>query len=239
VPGAPARLTYTVTRAATGQPADDLRLSHEAIMHLIVVRDDLAHFQHLHPLPTGRPGELAVDLVAPAGGAYLLFAEVTDATGRPVLQRDRLLIGTAEAAVTLVDDLTPKQTEGLWVALWGGERLVAGQPARLTFRVNDPSRGAGVDTLRPYLGEVAHVVVLSADGRQFAHTHGVAGDVAPDHDHAADVAPHEHGTAATDRFGPEIVATHTFATPGHYKIWGQFMTADGRVATVAFVVQVR
>jgi len=38
--------------------------------------------------------------------------------------------------------------------------------------------------------------------------------------------------------GPAITFTHTFATPGLHKVWGQF-SRGGTVITVPFVVEVR
>ena len=44
-------------------------------MHLIATRDDLGTFAHVHPEPTGRPGELAVDLTFPTAGTYDFHTE--------------------------------------------------------------------------------------------------------------------------------------------------------------------
>jgi hypothetical protein len=46
------------------------------------------------------------------------------------------------------------------------------------------------------------------------------------------------GHAAGGAVGPQIGFTHTFATPGLYKVWGQF-NRGGTVITVPFVVAVR
>ncbi len=49
-------------------PVEDLSLSHEVWMHLIATRADLGTFAHVHPEPTGRPGELAVEMIFPTAG---------------------------------------------------------------------------------------------------------------------------------------------------------------------------
>ena len=46
----------------------DLTRSHEAWMHLIATRHDLGTFAHVHPEPTGRPGELPVEMTFPTAG---------------------------------------------------------------------------------------------------------------------------------------------------------------------------
>jgi len=44
-------------------------------MHLIATREDLGTFAHAHPQPTGRPGQLAIDLVFPTAGRYVVNTE--------------------------------------------------------------------------------------------------------------------------------------------------------------------
>ena len=63
-------MVVTVRDADTGDPVTDLTRTHEVWMHLIVTRDDLGTFAHVHPEPTGRPGELAVTLTFPTAGTY-------------------------------------------------------------------------------------------------------------------------------------------------------------------------
>src|SRR3954454_16550534 len=70
--GEPTRLVIDVRDAATGEPIEDITRSHEAWMHLIATREDLATFAHVHPSPTGRPGELAVSLTFPTAGQYIV-----------------------------------------------------------------------------------------------------------------------------------------------------------------------
>ncbi|MER6590903.1 hypothetical protein ABT214_03380 [Micromonospora purpureochromogenes] len=43
-----------VRDAASDRPIRDVVRSHEAWMHLIVTRDELATFAHVHPQPAGR-----------------------------------------------------------------------------------------------------------------------------------------------------------------------------------------
>ena len=52
-------------RRPTGRWVDDIGRSHEAWIHLIVTRHDLGTFAHVHPQPTGRPGEFAVPVTFP------------------------------------------------------------------------------------------------------------------------------------------------------------------------------
>ncbi len=67
-PGVPTTVTATVVDAETGEPVTDLNRSHEAWMHFIATRQDLGTFAHVHPEPTGRPGELQVEVTFPTAG---------------------------------------------------------------------------------------------------------------------------------------------------------------------------
>ena len=74
-PGVPTTVTATVVHAETGEPVTDLNRSHEAWMHLIATRQDLGTFAHVHPEPTGRPGELQVEVTFPTAGTYVVNTE--------------------------------------------------------------------------------------------------------------------------------------------------------------------
>ena len=232
-PGSPARLTYRLHDTRSGAPLTDVVIKHEQPVHLIAVRRDLRHFQHVHPQPTG-PGEYALDVAFPEAGDYLLFAELSRASGQTVLLRDHLAVGSSTPA-------TGPSGEARWAnVLAGGIRvslpdsghLHAGKPQTLTFRLEDAATGDPVRTLQPYLGEPGHVVVISADGGYFAHVHGRS--------LAAGADPHTTATApaAAATYGPEIAADVVFPTPGLYKVWGQFQPYGGPVITAEFVVNV-
>ena len=243
VAGQPVRLTYRLANGATGAPITDVVISHEQPMHLIVVRDDLAGFQHVHPQPTGNPGELAYDLTLPAAGRYYLAAEFTRANGQDIVKRDEIVAtGATSAAATIAENRSPKTSGGVRVAFGGATTLTAGRETRLTFRAEDPATGAPLRNLQPYLGAPAHVVVLSADGQRFAHVHGEAVGAAATAVPAGGKADDGHGhsdVAGSAGLGPEFAATYTFATPGLYKIWGQFQSHDGKVITADYVVRVQ
>jgi Cu+-exporting ATPase len=240
--GEPARLTYRLVDARTEQAVTDVVESHEKLVHLIVVRDDLSGFQHVHPNPTGQPGEYALDVTFPAGGTYYLYGEFQRRDGRDVLQRDTLAVsGAAAPAPPLAEERAPKVIGHDRVALSGARALAAGGEARLVFRVENAGTGEPATDLKPYLGAPAHVVILSPDGRTFAHTHGEAVGATADHGAAPQpAAGHADGghADAGAQYGPEIAFHHTFPTPGLYKVWGQFQTHHGEVITADFVVRV-
>lgn len=230
----PVRLTYRL--AAAGAPLTDVAVSHEQEMHLIVVRQDLARFQHVHPARTANPGEYQIDVTFPEPGTYALYDEFARANGEDVVQRDELVVGAASGGTTLAEDRALKVVSGdARVSLVGGDGLRAGQEASFTFRVDNPRTGEGVSDLRPYLGAPAHVVILDEGNATFAHTHGEAVGSTGATGHGDGDGGHE---AANVTYGPEIAVHHTFAAPGLYKVWGQFLDHHGTVITADFVVRV-
>ena len=245
-PGAPVRLIYRLADAASGAPLTDVVISHEQPVHLIAVSWDLARFQHVHPLPTGQPGEYALEVAFPEAGSYVLYAEFTRASGQDVVQRDVLTVGPSAGATpapgreraSLAEERAPKiVSNDARVALQGAGAIQAGQEARLTFRLDNPVTGEGVGDLRPYLGAPAHVVILSEDVGTFAHTHGEQVGASAGDAHGEEGGSHGGHDAAGATYGPEIAFHHTFSAPGLYKVWGQFQDHHGQVITADFVVR--
>jgi len=84
-----------------------------------------------------------------------------------------------------------------------------------------------VKNLKPYLAAAGHIVVLRADGSDFAHEHSEAKD-----------ANGQPVFALPGRqFGPELDAHFHFHTTGIYQLWAQFRLDNGHVITVPFTVE--
>jgi P-type Cu+ transporter len=229
-PGVPTTVVVRVSDAETRAPVEDVVRSHEAWMHLIATRDDLGTFSHVHPEPTGRPGELAVEVTFPTAGRYLLHTEfrrqgqMTD-----VLDRHEILVGDQATVepVTLAPSPREVVVDGVRVRLEGDP--VADAESRLTFSFSDAETGEPVTDLQPYLAAAGHVVVLAEGGSGFAHEHA----------EVEDAQGRPVFALPGQEFGPELdVHTH-LDDPGTYQLWGQFRTADGRVLTVPFTVEAR
>jgi Cu+-exporting ATPase len=225
--GVPTLVTVTLTDAVTGRPVEDLGRSHEVWMHLIATRSDLGTFAHVHPQPTGKAGELTVELTFPTPGRYIVntefrrIGEMADIHDRQVIT----VAGTAPTREQVSESAREVTHEGVHVELLGTAH--AGASSELTFAFTDAATGEPLRDLKPYLAAAGHVVVLSADGRRFAHEHA---DVRDDEGRPVFALPNQ-------RFGPELPVHVHFDEAGTYRLWGQFRLADGRVLTVPFTVQ--
>ncbi|TQJ50592.1 heavy metal translocating P-type ATPase [Phycicoccus sp. SLBN-51] len=225
-PGMPVTVTVRLADTATGQPLTDLSRSHEVWMHLIATRSDLGTFAHVHPEPTGRPGELSTTMTFPTAGDYVVNTEfrlrgaMGDLHDRTVVR----VTGDAPASVRLAESPRTRVVNGVEVTLEGD--VHAGGTSDLRFRFRDARTGRPVTNLRPYLAAAGHVVVMRADGRTFAHEHA---DVRDKDGNPVFALPGQ-------RFGPDLDVHADFHTPGLYRVWGQFRLGSGEVVTVPFTV---
>ena len=227
-PGERTRIVVTLRDAHTGAPVTDLTRTHEVWMHLIATRDDLGTFAHVHPEPTGRPGELAVSLTFPTAGTFDLHTEFArQGSMSNILDRHTITVAGASPATPapLVAGPRERVVDGLRVTLSGPARADA--TSDLSFSFADARTGRPVDDLKPYLAAAGHIVVLRADGGDFAHEH----------------AEGETSDGSTvfalpgTQFGPRLDAHFRFHTAGVYQLWAQFRLANGHVITVPFTVQ--
>lgn len=197
---------------------------HEKIMHVIVVRHDLAQFQHVHPSFAAGTGRFTVsNLILPESGPYRLFADFTPTTamrgpdgepmpvtvpvdlevGGPGEYRPEPLPAPSDVATTNAYEVTLNRPD----------TLRAGEEARLTFTIREG--GKPVTDLEPYLGANGHGVVLREEDLAFIHTHAM-------------------GDPSALRTGQLPFMVH-FAEPGRYRMFVQFQHR-GNVQTAAFTL---
>lgn len=269
-PAVPTRLVYQLSDARAGAPLTDIVVSQPSTraagaqgvrglgegqpLHVVILSRDLHQFQHVHPQPSGAPGEYALDVTFPAEGEYVLFAEFERRDGQTVLLTDRLRAGSPSGSrpAALEEDRVPKSVGGVRVALPGTGNLRSGAEVVLTFRLEDAATGEPLRSVLPYLGAPAQVVIATPDGASFAHVRGEVPDGSAQSGQASHgaapvalvspvppVAPGTSGdhTAAVG-YGPEIPFHCRFPAPGLYKVWGQFQIHEGHVITADFVIRI-
>ena len=198
-----------------GAPVTRYDESHEKLLHLIVVRNDLTAFQHVHPAldPSGT-WRVPVDLRR--AGDYRVFADFVVTDG-PAL--------TLGANIHVAGEYDPRplpavravsEVDGYAVTLSGAPK--AGDDAMLRLSVSRD--GKPVDDLEPYLGAYGHLVALRASDLAYLHVHP---NGAPD-----------DGVTST---GPEVEFHTTFPSAGEYRLFLDFQHR-GVVRTAEFTVPV-
>lgn len=206
-----------VIKDKNGKQVKDFKVVHEMKMHMIAVSDDLAEFEHLHP-ELQADGSFKVTHTFKHGGKFLFYADATPENGSQVIQRFEINVDGAPKTPEklVVDTNLQKIVDGISVTMKPDKEIKANEKAMLNFVVTDETTGKPVTDLQNYLGELAHIVVISQDTQEYLHVHPTSNKTADE-------------TSAT--------AHTTFPKAGVYKIWVQFQR-NNKVSDVPFVVNV-
>jgi len=191
-------LRFRITDA-TGAAVTRYTDNHEKQLHLIVVRRDMAGYQHLHPV-MGSDGTwgIPVDLSA---GDYRVFADFVPAGGDPLTLGADLHVAGRYDPRRLPVAATTAEVDGYTVTLTGNPR--ANDPSTLMFSVS--RNGKPVTDLQPYLGAYGHLVALRASDLAYLHVH-----------------PMGEPSDGTTHAGPDIAFATTIPSGGDYRLFLDF-----------------
>ena len=231
----PATLRFSLKDHA-GKPLSGITVSHERILHVIVVSQDFTVFAHLHPEDFGavtpemiRDARFSVNYSFPKAGRYLI---ALDSAVHELHFSKQLFIdvtGEPNMAAAVTDFFRVKKFGDYVIRLTVPEHIKAGQETTLGYFIE--KNGEPVSDLEPYLAALMHLAVIKADLRNFIHAHGEAPDSPSAHP-----AGHIHGTALNG-FGPVIEANVTFPVKGMYQIFSE-IKHQGKVIITSFMVRV-
>jgi hypothetical protein len=187
--------------------------AHGKDLHLIVVRRDMAHYQHVHPRLDADGVWTADDLDLSAAGEYRVFADFVPggAEDGPTLGADLSVAGRYDPR-PLPGAATTARVGEYEVELEG--ELRPGQESELTLTVTRDGRP--VTDLQPYLEAYGHLVALRDGDQAYLHVHPTG-------------AP---GDGVTDP-GPEISFAVTVPSAGAYRLFLDFRH-QGVVRTAEF-----
>lgn len=200
----------------SGQPQTDYVRHQTKLLHMIVVRDDMHAFQHVHPRLDGDTWRTRIDV--PDGGQYRIFAEFMPESGQP--RRHPVLVG---APFVVAGDTTFRPLPAPAGSARAGEYTVRrpdgpAQPIvdrtqTLRFAITDrQGRPAKLET---YLDSYAHVTAFNAMTMAATHLH-----------------PQQRPGAAVPG---ELTIQAKFTQRGEHRIFVEFK-AGGKVRTAAFTV---
>ncbi|HWQ14858.1 MAG TPA: hypothetical protein VNL77_18810, partial [Roseiflexaceae bacterium] len=217
-------LALELSDGGTGLAVDDLAPHHEALLHLVVIDETGAAFEHLHPARES-PGRFVARFTPARPGRHTAYIELArHESGTQVVARDFLVTGKETAAPPAPPGLGLREVDGLQIDVTSSVPAPqAGRQAVLTFRL--AAGGRPVADVQPWLGMAGHLIARSADGAVFSHVHAAEPPAPP--------GPLGQGT----RYGPEIRFVYTFPAPGYYHLWAQFQR-DGRIVTVPLALDV-
>jgi hypothetical protein len=212
---APVPLVINV-QDATEKPIDKFDVSHEQLMHLIVVSDDLRFFDHLHPRYEGN-GRFTVKAQLPRSGGYTLFSDYKP-TGQPaqVSTLKTQVPGDSSSSADVNFKRSQTFTNTKVNLELPTETVKAGEEVAVTFNLKGSNNQPVID-LQPYMGERGHLVIL----RQSA---------------SLTSADYIHAHAIKDTTPGKVQFVTSFPKPGLYKLWGQF-NRNGEIVTADFWVK--
>jgi hypothetical protein len=200
---------------AQGAPLTRYTENHEKLLHLIVVRNDLSRFQHVHPtLHTDGTWSVTIDLSG--AGDYRVFADFAPEGAAALTLGANLHVAGRYDPQPLAAAAPSTEVDGYTVALSGTPKT--GESSMLTLTVS--RGGTPVTDLQPYLGAYGHLVALRATDLAYLHVHPAG----------------EPGDGVTPS-GPEIGFHTTFPSAGDYRLYLDFRHG-GVVRTAEFTVTV-
>ena len=222
-PNTPSSYSFTIVDDR-GEVVKDFAITHTKSMHVIVVREDLQYFQHVHPDFDEASGTFTIpELSFPESGTYRIFADfapqsaMMDSSGMPlgVTLFEDVKVGGRYSPQSLGSEERTKTFGNQQAVLTTSEPLQAGTTAVLSFQLTED--GKPVTDLEEYLGALGHSVILREDTLDFIHAH-----------------PMEAAGAAQDG---QVDFMVTFPEAGKYKVFTQFQR-NGEVFTTDYVVSV-
>jgi len=149
----------------SGQTVRDFDVEHTKRMHFIVVRRDMAGFQHLHPTENA-DGTSSVRVTLPRAGTYRVFADFSVDDRRYTLADEETVDGPVRSQA-LPAPVRSVDVDGLRVALTEGA-TEAGAESELAFTV---TRAGKPVAIQDYLGAKGHLVALRQGDLAFLHVH--------------------------------------------------------------------
>lgn len=194
---------------------DDLKVAHEKLMHLILLRDDVTGFQHVHP--EYKDGRWTVKTTIANQGLYQMYVDIEPTEESPVTLRVPLTIGgsTQQPQFPSVSTNMSATVSGIQATLQLASPLKTKEHTNLTFALTQ--NGKPVTQIDPYLGAFGHVVVLRhSDADDYLHGHPIT------------------ESKPTDG---KVVFESEFPIKGTYTIFAQF-SINGQVKTFPITVSV-
>ena len=196
---------------------EELIISHTERIHLLVVSDDLADYQHVHPEPTGVFGEYRFELTPHHSGRYRAYFDfIVAASLRRALVDERFEVAGAvpQSPAPSGARFSVEQEGRRFSLLTESTDFHPSETIRFELEVFDLESGEA-SPLQEVMGALAHLVAFDTNRNGFAHMHPLL--------------PYEANAVAPER----IPFAFNAVQAGHYRIWAQ-VRIDGDDVFVPF-----
>src|SRR3989344_1774434 len=238
VPNGPVLFEINIKDALGAKLEDTMEYSHERLIHVIVIHEDLKHFAHIHPEDDAvlitemfERGAFPINLTFPTAGKYIIAAGFKH-RGEEISFTKTFDVGERGIGFLEKDFSREKNFEGYDITFTEEEKILSGQEAHIKYTLSKD--GVPVADMAPYLGAAMHFAIVSADFTSFAHTHGTLTDKSMnmmiDHNEMEEMMD-EHGNA-DDQHGFRII--QRVSAHGDEEVDSRGMTDDHDALPAAF-----
>jgi hypothetical protein len=240
--GDEAKILFTI-KDSEGRPVQDLQITHDRLVHVVIASADFTVFAHIHPDDSGpitdemkKKAEYPVRFAFPKAGRYIIAID-TAAKDDLISEHFTVDVEGGPKMGPFTKDLSREKKFGdLSVTLATvPETVTAGKEATLKYMIK--KNGEPVTDLEPYLSAPMHVAIISSDLESFMHEHGELPGASMGHEHMGHMMHMMHMNVPK-KFGPEIDVPVVFPAKGLYQVFSQ-VWHNGKVAVLSFMVEVQ
>jgi len=221
---------------AVASPYSVLERVHEKEMHVLLISEDLASFNHIHPEALTRQFFTGTH-VFPHAGAYWIYVDHTPPGQTQTIAKFRVTVAGPPQPRTDLREIALRETgtravtvAGVRATLTTKGSLEAGQDISFRFALAEAATGNVIADLQPYLGAWGHILFVRKEGDEVIHAHPLEATAAPPSPWV-----HSHAMPGPSPAGIETVTG--FKSPGLYKLWLQ-VQRNGTVLTFPFVLRI-
>jgi DMSO/TMAO reductase YedYZ heme-binding membrane subunit len=223
VAGQPVTMKFKITDKRTGRPLTRYQVLQEKLMHVVVLRQDLNSYAHIHPEHDGGDTFTVVHTF-PTDGTYGLFVEYSPPDFYENLSIAQVRVGStnlSSPASLSVDNRSKVFEDAYRVTLTVPETIRVNDTVDVTLTLTDEKTGEPIVDLETYLGAFGHMSAASEDMQAYTHVHPLTVPLVP-----------------SDLGGPSVQFSTFFPKPGKYKLFTQFQH-KGKVFVTDFVVEAK
>ncbi len=155
-----ATLTFTINELDSGNPVSNIEIAHDKIMHVVLVRNDLKYFDHIHT-QQANPGIFSVPYVFSAPGSYRVWIDFTINGMQHIVDFDLNVSGSPKSE--------PERLYGINVMMNLSDAITIGEASKISFIVTES--GNPVAIIEKFLAANAHMIVIDEGLEEFGHAH--------------------------------------------------------------------
>lgn len=151
---------------------EDLRTVKDKKMHLLIVREDMQGFAHIHPDYSAGKWHVQTDFTLP--GTYNLYLDFDALEEKPTVLRVPLTIGSTDYSKQFPEPNSDMKiaVQGYDLTLTVIKPIKTKEATKLSFALSKD--GQTLTTIKPYLGTFGHVAAFrQTDVNDYFHVHAL------------------------------------------------------------------